>query len=376
MSAGAQFERCIGAVLRAGRKAAFLASVLVPLATFPAIAQQFSSTVGNIEGDNVTVSAGASGTPVSPAAGATIAVPNGGVINVPAGQARLMLVSGGEVDVCGPAKLTVLQSGDSVTLALDFGSVRLQLAVSTDLRIFTPTLLATPLAINGTPRDITVRLDPDDSLGVHADSGALLLESQFSNEKIVVPQAGQFFFSQGRLVPVVRNDMRCECLLKEARTPPPPTPWPPLGLTSPPQTAAASKPETPKADADDELPPDVEYSILARPNDAHPVNPEPKTTPPPPPDSTPSYKIVMPPLTFSASSPAPPPLPAENMILLIRTAEVDPDYRFTGHVDPPPLDEAKHADEKSKSEHGNQPEIEGTKPGFWRRLKHFFLGHS
>ncbi len=378
MSAGAQFERCFGAVLRAASRAALLASVLVSLTGAPARAQQPAATVGNIEGDAVTVSSGASGVNLLPNPGATVAVPNGGVVSVASGQARLMLVSGGEIDICGPAKLTVLQSGDSTTLALDFGRLRVQLPTSTDLRIFTPTILATPLGINGAPRDITVRLDLDDSLCVRAASGALLLESQFSNEKIVVPQAGQFFFAQGRLVPVVRADMECECVLKEARVTPSTPPWPALGLATPPPTAVASKPPlAAKPEIDDQpLPPDVEYSILARPNDVHPTEPEAKAAPPPPPESSPSYKIVVPPLTFSAASPAPPPLPAADMILLIRTAEIDPDFQFTGHVDPPPMDEQPGPRRKSKSAHGNQPELEGARPGFWGKLKHFFLGRS
>jgi hypothetical protein len=378
MSAGAQFERCFGVVLRAASWAALLASLLVSLTWPSARAQQASATVGNIEGDSVTVSAGSSGVNLLPNPGATVAVPNGGVINLPSGQARLMLVSGGEIDICGPAKLTLLQSGDSVTLALDFGRVRVQLATSTDLRIFTPTILATPLAINGAPRDITVRLDPDDSLCVRAGSGALLLEGQFSNEKIVVPQAGQFLFAQGRLVPVARNDMECECVLKEARVAPAAPPWPALSLTSPPQTAASSKPPeaaNPKMD-DQPLPPEVEYSILARPNDVHPIEPQAKAAPPPPPEASQSYKIDVPPLTFSADSPAPPPLPATDMILLIRTAEVDPDVQFTGHVDPPPVEEQATPHRKRKSAHRDQPDIEGAKPGFWGRLKHFFLGRS
>lgn len=378
MSAAAQFERRFGAVLRVACRAGLLASVLTSLLGLAAHAQQSSAAVGNIEGDSVTVSSSSSGVNLIPNPGATVAVPNGGVINVPSGQARLMLVSGGEIDICGPAKLTLLQSGDSTTLALDFGRVRIQLPASTDLRIFTPTILATPLAINGAPRDITVRLDPDDSLCVRASTGALLLESQFSNDKIVVPQAGQFFFAQGRLVPVVRADMECECVLKEARVAPSTPPWPEFALTSPPQTDASSQPSEPeKSKSDDQPPPpDLEYSILARPNDSHPTEPETKAAPPLPPESSPSYQIDVPPLTFSAASPAPPPLPAENMILLIRTAEVDPDFQFTGHVAPPPMDQRASSRVKSKSAHGEQPDMEGARPGFWGKLKHFLFGRS
>jgi hypothetical protein len=376
MNAGAQFE-CFGAALRAPRWRTLLLSALIALAAAPIRAQQPSIIVGNIEGDDVTVSSGRSDVNLSPSSG-TAAVANGGIVAVKSGQARLMLVSGGEIDICGPAKFTVLQSGDSITLALDFGRIRVQVPTSTDLRVFTPTMLAIPLTINDAPRDVTVTLETDDSLCVRAGSGALLLQSQFSNQKIVVPQAGQFFFAQGNLVPVVRADMQCECVLKEARGVPSSQPWPSVGLTAPPEVAAAPKPAAdakPKAD-DRPAPPDVEYSILARPNEAHPVSPEPNAVPLPPPDSMPVYQIVMPPLTFSAASPAPPPLPAADMIMLIRTAQVDPDFEFAGHVDPPvPEEQTKHLDEKKKA-HGSQPRLEGAKPGFWAKMKHFFLGSS
>ena len=96
-------------------------------------------------------------------------------------------------------------SGDAITLALNFGRVRAQLPESTALRIFTPTIIGTPLDIAGGARDVTVGLSLDDSLCVTATSGAIQLEHQFTGEKLIVPQAGEFFLNAGQAAACGRN---------------------------------------------------------------------------------------------------------------------------------------------------------------------------
>jgi hypothetical protein len=342
-------------------------------------AQDSPSAVGTVEGNDVSVSSGGPGANAGQNNAAGVPVASGSIVTVHSGQARLMLTSGGEVDICGPAKLTLLRSGDAITLGLDFGRVRVQLPASTSLRIFTPTTIATPLDINGMPRDITVGLELDDSLCVRASGGALLLENQFSGEKLVVPQAGEFFLAQGKLVPVRRADATCECVMTDARAGALSPPLPSLGLTAPAQTS--SIPDSPSAsspEADDApAKPNVEFSTLAHPNEAHPVSPRPNLDAPTPlPDSMPTYKIVMPPLTFSASSPAPPPAPALDMVLLIRSVEVDPEWEFKGHVNAPSLDEGANAHHTPKSHHGRQPKPAGEREGFWARVKRFLSGSN
>src|SRR5271155_2607840 len=86
--------------------------------SMPARAQMAPpGTVGRLEGVDVTVDGG---TPASSATSTNppgIFVTNGGVVTVHSGQARLTLADGGQVDICGPAKFTVLQSSDAITLA-------------------------------------------------------------------------------------------------------------------------------------------------------------------------------------------------------------------------------------------------------------------
>ena len=217
-------------------------------------------------------------------------VSNGSLVTVHSGQAHLTLVSGGGVDICGPAKLTLLQTGSAITLALNFGRVRVQLPASTDLRIFTPTIIATPLDINGAARDITAGLDLDDSLCVTASSGALLLENQFSGEKLVVPQEGEFFLAQGKLVPVAGAAGSCRCVTMETQVIAPSPPLPSLGLTAP----AHVEPPAPRRQRQSRSAPksSVEFSILAYANEVHPIAPPPKPpAPAPPAESMPEYKV-------------------------------------------------------------------------------------
>jgi hypothetical protein len=171
-----------------GRAAILLFLVFCPRLT--SAQENPPSIIGRIEGTDISVQGPSTPGNDNETSTPSILVGNGSVVIVHAGDARMMLVSGGEVDICGPAKFTLLQSGVAITLALDFGRIRVRLPVSVALRLFTPTIVATPIDISGGARDITVGLDLDDSLCVLAASGALQLEHQFSGEKLIVPQDG------------------------------------------------------------------------------------------------------------------------------------------------------------------------------------------
>src|SRR5271170_1949098 len=291
--------------------------------------------VGRVEGIDVSVDNGTA-TDTAPAAatpGAPSFVFNGSVLTVHDGKARLTLVAGGQVDVCGPAKFTLLQSGASITLALNFGRIHLQLPASTPLRIFTPTMIATPLDIAGASRDITAGLDMNDSLCVVASSGAIRLEQQFTGAGLIVPQGGEFFLAAGNLVPVAGAPGSCECTSMHAQSLPPPK-IPVMGVTSadqlntqqyPSEAAPAPVPPIAVAEKEPAPEPNVQLRILAGANDTHPILPAPKETAPSPPVvSVPEYKIILPPLVYSASSlPAPPEDPAIEAVLLVRTVHVE-----------------------------------------------------
>jgi hypothetical protein len=344
--------------------------------------------VGRVEGTDVSVDNGtaADGAPAATTPGAPSFVFNGSVLTVHDGKARLTLVAGGQVDVCGPAKFTLLQSGASITLALNFGRIHLQLPASTPLRIFTPTMIATPLDIGGASRDITAGLDMNDSLCVVAASGAIRLEQQFTGAGLIVPQGGEFFLAAGNLVPVAGAPGSCECTPMHAQSLPPPK-IPVMGVTSadqlntqqyPSEAALAPVPPTAVAEKEPAPEPNVQLRILAGANDTHPILPAPKETAPSPPVvSVPEYKIILPPLVYSASSlPAPPEDPAIEAVLLVRTVHVEPDYQFAGHVEAPRLETVAQKSSASPGKQGASVANSsgGKKEGFWARLKRAFGG--
>ncbi len=390
---------------------ALLACLL--LAPEPIRAQFLPDTAGRIEGNDITVEGGPGPVAGSGLAGAAsgVWVANGSVVTVHSGRAHLALATGGEVDVCGPAKFTLLESGGAITLALDFGRLRLALSSAGLVQIYTPQIVATPLAIVGGTRDITLGLELSDSLCVLAAQGAIRLEQQFTAENIVVPQGGDFFLTGGKLVPVASAAGSCRCAAMEfqrSANAPPPNSLPETGLAAPPTPAPAapsgslpsglnpkmSVEQNRKSDAAGSMPKAVvtesskaaqpaapeqesrnqlEFSVPARANDGRPLAPAAKIdTGPPPPVEAPTWKVFMPPLTFSSAAPAPPPDPSPQTILLIRETHVEPDWVFHGRVEGPPV---AHTPEKRVAAAAAPAVVPvKMKVGFWAKLRRFFGG--
>ncbi len=352
--------------------------LLVLLVLWPAAAHAqdgVPNVIGRIEGTDISVQGPSTPGNDNETSTPSIMVGNGSVVTVHAGDARMILASGGEVDVCGPAKFTLLQSGGAITLAVDFGRMRVQLPASVTLRLFTPTIVATPIEISGGARDITVGLDLDDSLCVLAASGAIQLEHQFSGEKLIVPQAGEFFLNAGKLLPVAGKPGSCQCAAMQSRPPTPATLPPEYATTVQPLTAPAPQPAPPTApvNATPAPTPNVEFSIPAHANETHPVAPEGKpAAPPAPPTTAPVYTVVAP-LSFSAGTPLPPSDPPIDTVLLVREARVQPTWEFKGHVDPPTFAAAmQHA--LGETDAPKQPPVQPQKKhrGFWGMLRRIF----
>ncbi len=368
---------------------AFLAGILLICPLVARAQDAMPSAIGRVEGRDISCDNGIPANGGSTSVGTSLYVSNGTVVTVHSGQAIMTLFGRGEVGICGPAKLSVLLSGDAITLALDFGRVRVNLPANTDLRIFTPTIVGTPLGISGGPRDMTVGLGLDDSLCVLATSGAIELEHQFSGEKLIVPQAGEFFLNAGRLLPVAGTPGSCQCNAAAASPAAPPRPVSPdyaINVTPrvAPELAPAPASVAVEPVPEPETKPNIEVSLLAQANETHPIVPAAKTpTPAAPPVSVPVYTAVLPPLTFIAGSPARPPDPAEDMVVLIREAKVEPEWEFSGRVGPPEFAQAmQHAlGEKPAAKQAQRPAEEppAAKPakkkgGFWASLKHAFGG--
>ncbi len=338
-----------------------------------------AGAIARVEGADISVEGGAGAATAPIVAGAPRFVFNGSVVTVHTGKAKLTFAASGQVDICGPAKITVLQSAGSITLALSIGRLHLALPAGAPVRIFTPTIIATPIDISGAERDITLGLDLNDSLCVRATSGALRLEQQFTGEGLIVPQAGDFLIPSDKLVPTAGVAGNCDCAAMHAQSAPPPN-IPLMGVTSAsqlnvPEAAPADAAEAKKAAAAD---PNVSLRVLAKEDEVHPL-PQPDKNvaaapPPPPPTAMPIYKIVMPPLGFSASSPSPPEDPSLDAVLLVRTVHVEPEYEFIGHVDAPSEASASAGTNPAPAQKAKEPKPKQSGGGFWAGLKRLFGG--
>jgi hypothetical protein len=340
---------------------------------------------GRIEGKDVSVESGTPARGGTAATAPSIYVANGSIVTVHSGQARMTLFAGGEVDICGPAKFTVLLSGDAVTLALNFGRVRVQLPAKTSLRIFTPTIIGTPIDINGGSRDVTVGLNLDDSLCVVAASGAIRLEHQFTGEKLIVPQAGEFFLNAGRLLPVAGSPGGCACPDTTPRVvpaaPAPPAPAPEFAIAPLPRTTPDAKPAAPAEAVAAER--NLEYIIPAHVNEAHPTMPTARNMSPGEPPESALEATVLPALSFMAGAPARPPDHGPDVLILVREAKVKPEWEFSGHVAAPNFAQKMQralgenvAAPKKETAAPDQPAAKPSKKkgGFWASLKRAFGG--
>ncbi|HWF37112.1 MAG TPA: hypothetical protein VG322_01245 [Candidatus Acidoferrales bacterium] len=362
---------------------------LLPNATAAKAQGTQLSPVAQIIGQDVSVQGPSAPGTDNERGGASIMVGNGSVVIVHSGKARLALLSGGTVDICGPAKFTMLQSNGAVTLAVELGRMRVRLPATATLRLFTPTIVATPLEISGGARDITVGLDQNNSLCVLATSGAIQLEHQFTGEKLIVPQTGEFFLNAGKLLPVVGKAGSCQCAEMSQPLIPAPAEPPDYAKNTAPlaredlqrtsvlpiePTPPAEKP-APDASASSSS---VEFSIPAHANEAHPVAPADKSSsatisPPTPATLMPTYTVVAPPLSFSAKSPAPPPDPPIDTFLLVREAQVQQAWEYKGHVDAPTFADAMQHALGEGATGATAPAVEPPKKrsglwSFWRRI--------
>jgi len=344
------------------------AAIALFLCAWPARAQNPPpSPIARVEGTDVSVQGPSTPGNDNESKTPSILVGNGSVVTVHAGDARMMFARGGHVDICGPAKFTMLESAGAITLALDFGRIRVQVPASVKLRLFTPRIVATPIDISGGTRDITVGLDRDESLCVLAASGAIQLEHQFSGEKLIVPQDGEFFLNSGQLLPVAGSPGSCQC---SAMQPPPPAPAQPpefAGNVAP----ASAQPAPASAPATAANPPAVEFNVPAHANEEHPLPAAPKNSAPP--AAPPVYTIAAP-LSFTAGTPTSAADQPIDTALLIREAQVQPVWQFQGHIDPPDFATAmQHAlgEGTVPSEPSAQPAAEPQKKRarIWRLLR-------
>jgi hypothetical protein len=334
--------------IRAGRKVSErlgrcgLCLVLSLFAAAPARAQGAPETIGRIEGKDIAVKGQVS--LVREGERNVTVLASGSEVTVRSGFARIRLTEGGEIGVCGPANFSVLKSGGAVTLALNHGRIHARVEASVPLTVYTPLIVATPIPVGEAPRDAVVGLDPDGTMCAYAARGAVRLEHQLAGGSVVVPENGEVTLPGGQIEAATSaaGACRCEALLQSYEPPPPPTPKVAV-------TAVADPAKNEEAEKKEEAP-------------------RPRT-------EEPAWKVLMPPLTFNASSPAPALEPSPETILLVREVRVRYGTVFTGQV-VPRATLAKPREEKTALAE-NPPatppaSAEKKKRGFGARIGNFF----
>jgi hypothetical protein len=264
--------------------------------------QNMPVIVGRIEGDDLEVKT-VTNAGVEIDAGQTV-VASGSDVTVRSGHALLLLDAGGEISICGPAHFTLVKSTGAITLALDYGRVHPSLDSPETFTIYTPSVVATPVAIAGARRDATLGLGQDGEMCILTARGAMRVEPQFAGQSLIVPQGGVVNFSGGQIESLRSDASSCSCDFPRARMEPP-------------------RPS-----------PSREIGVLSHPLQPNPTKPDAPT--PPALSQEPVYTVIMPPLSFDASSPAPPPDPSPETILLVREIRMRPAVVFHGHVNPAP----------------------------------------
>jgi hypothetical protein len=262
-----------------------------------------ADSVGVIDGEAITVS-GPMNVEVIHGQTKTV-LRSGSDIRVKSGAARIDLVEGGQISICGPAHLSVLKSGNWLTVALNTGTIHLHVESDLGLTIYTPQIQAQTISIGGGARDILAGFDSAGAMCIRAIRGAVRLEHQLTGKTVLVPQTADVLVTDGQFESMAPSAGRCSCELQVAKTAPPP-------------------PEISRLATTDEI-------------RAEATVPKPRPNAPPAPSETssvleePIYTVLMPPLVYNANAKVQPDYDPK-MIILIRRVRVRSVLTFQGRV--------------------------------------------
>ncbi len=146
---------------------------------------------------------------------------SGNDVRVKSGQARIDLVEGGTIAICGPAHVSLLKSGGSLTIALESGIVHVNVSTAPSITVYTAQIQAKPIAIGDGAQDILIGFDAAGVMCVRAGNGAIRLENQLSGQSVIVPQGGDILLNNGGLDGITNTEGHCECELQGGNEPPP-----------------------------------------------------------------------------------------------------------------------------------------------------------
>jgi hypothetical protein len=317
-------------------------------------------TVGAIEGEDVSVQ-GPLNIEVVQGRRRTI-LRSGSDVRVNSGQARIDLVEGGQIAVCGPAHLSVLKSVNLLTVALETGTIHARIERQPTLTIYTAQIQAKPIAIGDAPQDTLVGFDQTGAMCIRADSGAVRVEQQLTAQTIIVPQNGEVLITDGQLEGLRSGATHCSCELQLAKTLPAP----------PAQTEVNRLPTSEEMQEANRL---ASKAPEASPAPAKPAPSKPVAK------EGPVYRVLMPPLSYDASAKVQRDDFDPQLIVVVRRVRVRPTLIFQGSVKdapaaaktiasaaPPTPAPPTPAPQSQQAQQKNQPSIFARIRAFFRSL--------
>ncbi len=287
-------------VLFVGGAILFGSAILTALAALPD--QPGSDSVGIIEGESIAVN-GPMRVEVVGGQVRTI-LRSGSDVRVKSGTARIDLMEGGKISICGPAHLSVLKSGGSLTVALDAGTIHAHIEREPVLTIYTAQIHARPIAIDDGPEDLLVGFEAPGGMCIRANRGAIRVEQQLTGQSVIIPQTGDVLLPESQIESLRSGAGHCVCELQTAK--------------------AATATE-------------FEISRPATAEEARKNALDAKADPPTPAEKPsikeePIYQVFMPPLIYDAKAKVQPEVDPK-MIVLVRRVRVRPTLIFQGRVE-------------------------------------------
>lgn len=355
-----------------------------------AAAQTTAPVLGEIAGDDISV-LGPSHI-VQGNSSRAITFGGGSTVIVHAGKARVELVGGGELEICGPAKFSVLASGEALTVALSFGRVHVKFDASRPITIYTPMIVATPMAIGDQPRDAAIGLTNTGAMCVLAARGAVQVQQQLSGETLVVPQPSEILLQGTASLGAARAASgSCRCDFDESSVQ---TSASSAGIVAQVQTTQKSSPSQPEpspqnahkasspAGADSAT---SQISTATQRTIGKKDEPTERPTSPSeisslPPANQPVTKINLPPIGYDATGATETAEPLSvATLMLAKEVKVEPEWIFHGTVVEPPratksssIKTAQHTPAEIAAK--QQSSKHTTKKSFWTKLHDFFAG--
>jgi hypothetical protein len=295
--------------------------------------------VGAIEGDSISVE-GPMSVEVVQGKVKTV-LRSGSDVRVKSGRARIDLVEGGSMTICGPAHFSVLKFGGSLTVALDTGTIHTHLENALLLTIYTAQIQAHPISIGSGPEDTLVGLDASGAMCLRANQGAIRIEQQLTGQSVLVPQSGDVSLTNGQLESLRTSAGRCVC-----------EPMPTLQPTIATEVSRLATAEELKKKLADKKPAPAAADAPSKAEKEEPV-----------------YQVFMPPLHYDANAKVQDDFDP-SLIVLVRRVRVRPTLIFQGRVQGDPVVAQATAPASSA-----KPVTAQTKPeddSAWNRVRTFF----